>query len=198
MKLSLVVIIVSYLIGSIPFSFLMGKFWGRLDLSTRGSGNLGGTNAVRVLGWGPGILAGLGDIAKGVVSVWLADRLVGTEFVKTLAILAVTIGHNWSLFFLWEKGGKGISTTLGGFLYFNPVVTLIGLGVALEIILLSRLVSLASLILVTLIPIGLILTGTNWSSVVVSVLLTLIAFWRHRENIRRLSAGEERRLGVKE
>jgi len=191
----LTVFFCAYLLGSIPFSYVMGKLKGNIDLSTKGSGNLGGTNAVRVLGWGFGLVAGLADIAKGAVGVWLVGLQGGPAWFKVLAVLLVTAGHNWSVFFRGKKGGKGISTTLGGFLYYNPVVTLVSLAVALEIVVLSRLVSLASLVLVTLIPIGLMIQGDGRESIVISLILTIFAFWRHRGNIKRLFSGAERRLG---
>jgi glycerol-3-phosphate acyltransferase PlsY len=187
----------AYLLGSVPFSFLLAKLKGDVDLSTKGSGNLGGTNAIRVLGWGHGVVAGLADIAKGAVAVWIVDRQGGPEYFTALAILVVTAGHNWSLFFRGKKGGKGISTTIGGFLYYNPGLTLVALGIAVEIVLLSRLVSLASLVFVTLLPIGLIIQGSDRQSIMIAVVLAIFAFWRHRANIQRLQEGVERRLGEK-
>lgn len=194
---TVVVLFFSYLLGSIPFSYLAGRLQGRLDLSNKGSGNLGGTNAVRVLGWRLGVSAGLADISKGVVAAWMADSIVGARLAP-LAILVVTVGHNWSLFFGCQKGGKGISTTIGGFLYLSPIITLLSVGVALEIVILSRLVSLGSLVLVTLIPLGLLLTKAAPSSVVISLILMAMAFWRHQENIQRLAVGNERQLGQRE
>jgi len=190
------IIMLAYVIGSIPFTFMMAKIKGKVDLSRVGSGNLGGTNAIRVLGWVPGMIAGLLDIAKGVIALWLTDLLIdGPEQNRLLAAIAVTVGHNWSLFFGGKKGGKGISTTMGSFLYLNPLVTVISIAVALEIVFLSRLVSLGSLVLVTLVPLGLIVSGEDRFTIVVSLVLSVTAFYRHRQNIRRLRAGEERRIG---
>lgn len=189
--------LIAYLLGSVPFSFLLAKLKGNVDLSAKGSGNLGGTNAVRVLGWGHGVVAGLADITKGAVAVWLVDRQGGPTWCTALAILVVTAGHNWSLFFRGKKGGKGISTTIGGFLYYTPTLTLVALGIALEVVFLSRLVSLASLVFVTLLPIGLMIQGSDRQSILISLVLVVFAFWWHRGNIQRLQEGVERRLGEK-
>lgn len=197
MLIKFAILLLAYLIGSIPFTYIMGRLKGEKDLSRLGSGNLGGTNAIRVLGWGPGIIAGLLDVAKGTTALWLADSLSGSVKITSLAALAVTFGHNWSVFFLGKKGGKGISTTIGSFLVLNPLVLLVSISIALEIVYLSRLVSLGSLILVSLVPLGLFIVGEDISTIVVSLLLAVIAFYRHRENIKRLRAGVERRIGEK-
>lgn len=191
--------IFAYILGSIPFTFLAARLIAGKDLSRHGSGNLGGTNAVRVLGWVPGIAAGLCDVGKASLAVLAAHRWGGgNPWCVALAMVAVSAGHNWSVFFLFRKGGKGVATTIGGALALQPVAVLIAIGFALEVVILSRLVSLGALLLVTLIPVGFILSHAPTPMIIASIVLCGTAFYRHRENIRRLWNGEERRLGVKD
>jgi glycerol-3-phosphate acyltransferase PlsY len=187
----------AYLLGSIPFSYLIARLKGETNLSAKGSGNLGGTNAIRVLGWAPGIAAGLLDIGKAFGAVWLADLLSASEFLPAITALVVTAGHNWSVLFLGKKGGKGISTTIGSFTYLSPLITGGALLIALLVVLFTRFVSLGSLIFVTLLALGLLIIKAPPAVIVAAVILGIVAFWRHRENIGRLRRGVERKIGEK-
>ena len=189
------VVLLSYLLGSIPFTYVTGRIWRGVDLSQRGSGNLGGTNAIRVLGPVPGILAGLADVGKAALAVYLAGRFTGTGWAPAFAAMALSLGHNFSLYLGLAKGGKGVSPIIGSFLVLAPLPTMIGLAVALVLVLLTRLVSLGALVFVTLLPVALFASGSPAPPVTAALLMGVLSIVRHRENIKRLKSGTERRFG---
>ncbi|WP_438432323.1 glycerol-3-phosphate 1-O-acyltransferase PlsY [Gorillibacterium sp. sgz500922] len=191
-----VAILLSYLLGSISFSVLIGKLKG-IDIRQHGSGNAGATNTLRVLGKGPGILVLALDVLKGIGAVWIGRLLGDGEiWVEILCGLAVIIGHNWPVFFRF-KGGKGIASTIGvlATLCFWPAL-FAGIFAILSIAI-TRYVSLGALIFTFLTPIFLLLTHAEpeliWSSLVIMV----FAFYRHRSNIVRLWQRKENKLGAK-
>lgn len=184
-----------YILGSIPFGLLIGRIKG-IDIRKEGSGNIGATNVQRTLGWMPAAFSFLLDFVKGFVPVILAV-IFGLELWQAAAIGAsVVIGHCWSIFLLF-KGGKGISTT------FAVVVALdwrIGLGCLvlwLIILLLSRYVSLASIIAASVMPFGFLVVTFNLPLFGILVIVAAIAILKHSENMKRLAAGNENMLGQK-
>ncbi len=189
-------ILLAYLLGSIPCTYLAGWLLG-LDLSRRGSGNLGGTNAIRVLGPLPGFLAGLADVGKAALAVLIARRLAGDYWAPALAAVAAALGHSYSLYLRLAKGGKGVSTVIGAFLYLAPLPTTLGLAAALGLVLATRYVSLGSLVFVSLLPPLLFLLRQPWPWIAAAAAMAILVFWRHRGNIRRLREGTERRIGEK-
>jgi len=189
------VIVLAYLLGSIPFTYLAGRLWRGIDLSERGSGNLGGTNAIRVLGPLPGLLAGLADVGKAALAAYLARVLAGEDWAPGLAALAASLGHNYSLYLGLTKGGKGASPVIGSFLYLAPGPTAIGLIAGLVLALLTRYVSLGALAFVASLPLLLLLLEQPGPWIVCALAMAVLSFWRHRENITRLRKGTERKLG---
>lgn len=184
-----------YILGSIPFGLLIGRLKG-VDIRKEGSGNIGATNVQRTLGWMPAAFSFLLDFAKGFVPVILAV-IFGLELWQAAAIGAsVVTGHCWSVFLLF-KGGKGISTT------FAVVVALdwrIGLGCLalwLVILLLSRYVSLASIIAASVMPFGFLVVTFNLPLFGILVIVAAIAILKHSENMKRLAAGNENMIGRK-
>jgi glycerol-3-phosphate acyltransferase PlsY len=184
-----------YILGAIPFGLIIGKLRG-VDIRTVGSGNIGATNVQRTLGWAPAAVSFILDFAKGCVPVFLA-LIFGFEKWQAAAIgAAVVIGHCWSVFLLF-KGGKGISTT------FAVIVALdwrIGLGCLvlwLIILLLYRYVSLASIIGASVMPIGFLIVWFDLPLTGILIIIAAIAVLRHYENIKRLSAGTENKIGQK-
>lgn len=184
-----------YILGSIPFGLLIGRIKG-VDIRKEGSGNIGATNVQRTLGWMPAAFSFLLDFAKGFVPVILAV-IFGLELWQAAAIGAsVVTGHCWSVFLLF-KGGKGISTT------FAVVVALdwrIGLGCLalwLVILLLSRYVSLASIIAASVMPFGFLVVTFNLPLFGILVIVAAIAILKHSENMKRLAAGNENMIGRK-
>lgn len=185
-----------YILGSIPFGLLIGRLKG-VDIRKEGSGNIGATNVQRTLGWLPATFSFLLDFVKGFVPVILAI-IFGLDIWQAAAIgAAVVAGHCWSVFLLF-KGGKGISTT------FAVVVALdwrIGLGCLvlwLIILLLSRYVSLASIIAASVMPFGFLVVTFNLPLFGILVIIAAIAIIKHSGNMKRLAAGNERMIGQKD
>jgi len=191
----------AYLLGSIPTAYLFGKMTKGIDIREHGSGNVGATNAFRVLGKSIGTVVLLLDIAKGVLAVTLIGDLfaLGAVEQRVLLAIAAVCGHNWTVF-LQFKGGKGIATSLGVLigLTFEVVslrpVVLGALGVWLVIFLPSGYVSLASMIAATLLPILMIVTKQPPILLILGFVFCFFVIFRHRPNIKRLMAGNENRV----
>jgi acyl phosphate:glycerol-3-phosphate acyltransferase len=186
--------VIAYLIGSISFSTLIGRWFGKIDIRDHGSGNAGATNTLRVLGVRYAVIVLLADIAKGVVAVLLAKALgAGNPWVTYLSALTVIIGHNWPIYFGF-RGGKGIATTIGVLLILMPKSVLTASLVAVILIALTRYVSLGAIVLTVLTPVAGILFHSGTGKVVLAVAIAVLSIWRHRKNIQRLLHGQERRV----
>jgi len=190
----------AYLLGSIPSAYLAGRLFRRVDIREHGSGNVGFANAVRVLGWGPGILVLIVDLAKGLAPVLAARSEFGQSWEPLLVGACAVAGHVWTLF-LRFKGGKGVATSAGVFAGLAPFPFLLALGTYVIVLALFRYSSLGSLTGAVVLPVALIIqkalpggvdpyTGT----VIVAVAGSILIFWLHRSNLRRLRDGTERRL----
>jgi acyl phosphate:glycerol-3-phosphate acyltransferase len=198
----------AYLLGSIPTGYLAGRAKG-LDIRTVGSGNIGATNAFRILGKTAGALVLLGDAAKGFLACWLLARLAAQhllpsgsdpapalEYLSIVAGIAAILGHNYTCW-LRFKGGKGVATTAGVLLALFPKAFLIGLGVWLLVLAVSRYVSLASISAALALPFAAWLCGASPTLIGVAAFLGALAIYKHRSNIRRLLDGTEHRFGRK-
>ncbi len=194
-------IIVSYIIGSIPTAYIFGKLLKGLDIRQHGSGNVGATNVFRVLGKGPGICVLVLDILKGVLAVAFVGDLFGTTavFHRILLAVGVVCGHNWTVF-LQFKGGKGIATSLGVLIALAikiaaiRIVLVVTLIIWLVCFLSTAFVSLSSIVAATLLPIVMVLTGQNFSLIMLGIVFCLFVVYRHRPNIQRLLSGKEPRV----
>jgi glycerol-3-phosphate acyltransferase PlsY len=193
----------SYLLGSIPAAYIAGKSRG-IDLRKHGSGNLGATNVIRVLGTKIGLLVFAFDVAKGTVPVLLFPRWVPISAMPlhdptVLGILcgvAAIFGHARPIYLKFGRGGKGVATAAGVFLALAPIQTLLTLVVFSVVLLTSGYVSLGSLTSATILPVLLAVTiGVRTWPFAISVLVALFVFWTHRANIARLRRGEEHRFG---
>ncbi|MFA6349570.1 MAG: glycerol-3-phosphate 1-O-acyltransferase PlsY [Candidatus Omnitrophota bacterium] len=204
----LIAIIISYFLGSIPTAYLFGRAKG-IDIREHGSGNIGATNALRVLGKGAGITVLFLDILKGVIAVIiLGDLAVNSlpefspEIVRILIAISCICGHNWTVF-LSFKGGKGIATTLGVLIGLAAKVP--GLGLILVfliltwfiIFLISRIVSLSSIIATLVFPVLTIIFGQSRVIITASVILCVFSLLRHKSNLVRILQGKEPRLSFK-
>lgn len=193
-------ILISYLAGSVPFAYLAGKARG-IDLREHGSGNLGATNAVRVLGSRIGGLVYLGDTLKGLLPVLLLPKVVSAANPDLWAIafgLAAVIGHVRPIFLRGKGGGKGVATAGGVFFGLAWLPTLISLLVFAAALILTRIVSVASLAAAVALPIALFLwAGPRAPLFIVSSAMMFFVVWTHRANIGRLRRGEEPRFGRK-
>ena len=194
------IIVLSYLLGSIPFGYILVRLIYGEDVRRTGSGNIGATNVSRK---SPalGVMTLLLDAAKGSAAVLLAIRLCGHAIpsyrAMSLAALFAVTGH---IFPVWLKfrGGKGVATGLGSFVIIAPKAVLIAAGIFLVIVLLFRYVSLGSIISVAAFPILAWLLhyyGNTWLPLLFMSLASLLIIAKHHENIRRLLAGTERRIG---
>lgn len=187
------VIIISYLIGSISFGYIVGKSFKNIDIRQHGSGNSGATNGIRILGKKLGILIFLLDFLKAIVSIKLGSYILGHEGLL-LSSIFVVVGHNYPVFYKF-KGGKGIATSLGVIFMMDFRVFILLLLVGLLIVKLTRYVSLASVSLSVLAPLVLYGFGTRdkWALVTITI-LALMSIYQHRGNIKRLINGEENKI----
>lgn len=180
--------LLAYLLGSIPFSFLIARARG-VDLRRVGSGNVGATNVARSVGPAYGVLALLLDGAKGVTAAYLA-AIWG--FPIWLAAFSV-VGHNWSIF-MGLKSGKGVATSLGILLLLSWPVMLITLAIWGLVAWISRYISLASVSALLLSPLMLLARGEGAEEIGLMAALGLLSAFQHRENFLRLIRGEEFKL----
>jgi glycerol-3-phosphate acyltransferase PlsY len=188
-------VLVGYVLGSCPFGYWAGRLRG-VDLRTEGSGNIGGTNAIRVLGPRIGVPALLLDIAKGAAAVLIASQLGGTG-TEVLAAAAAMLGHTRSLFLGFRGGGKAVASGAGAMLALAPEVTLPVAVVWIAVSLLTRYISVASIVSALALVAGVLLSGQPWPIVAFAVFGAAVVIWRHRSNIARLRAGTEHRLNLK-
>lgn len=191
-----VVLIISYLLGSIPFGLLMGKWWSKVDVRKYGSGNIGMTNVLRTIGYVPALLTLLGDGGKGLLAVWLAAKVTDNPFFALLAGTSAVIGHNWPVF-LRFRGGKGVATAAGVVLAVQPWSALILFLIWLGVLLRFRYISLASIVVAVCLPFVLLIFGVSLWEFALAALLSTFTVFRHRSNIERLRAGTEFRFGEK-
>jgi acyl phosphate:glycerol-3-phosphate acyltransferase len=210
--LPLLLVLASYLIGSIPFSYLVVRAVAGVDIRMHGSGNVGATNVVRNAGKLPGVLALVLDGAKGYAAVTLAGYLIsrpgwplldptGSSALHSRAFwlasagLVAMLGHIFPVW-LHFHGGKGVATAAGVFLAIDPRATAAAALIFLIAALATRFVSVGSLAAAVSVPIFLqFLTRAPYWIVLVSVVICLIVVFRHRANIERLATGRERRIG---
>jgi len=202
----------AYLIGSIPFSFLVVRMLAGSDIRELGSRNVGATNVARNVGKLPGAIALILDVAKGYAAVavakWIVSRpdwplqpgadaspLHSRAFWIALAGLIAVLAH---MFPIWLRfhGGKGVATATGAFLAIDPIAVAAGILVFLIVILSTRFVSLASMVGAASIPIFLrFLTHAPFWTLVVSIVIAMLIIVKHHANIARLTQGSERRVG---
>ncbi|KPU28302.1 hypothetical protein TR13x_02915 [Caloranaerobacter sp. TR13] len=191
----LLVLLLSYLIGNINTAYLIGKIFENKDIRNYGSGNAGATNALRVFGVKIAAITFLFDLLKAVISVILGKMILG-ETGMLLSGVSVVIGHNWPVL-LNFKGGKGIASTIGVMLVVNYKIALICIAIGLIIVIRSKYVSLGSVITMALLPvIGLFFNRPfNLDFLIFTLILSVMAIYRHKENISRLLKGQERKIG---
>lgn len=193
--MSLAGAVVAYLIGAVPIGWLVARGLGVTDIRRHGSGSIGATNVLRTLGRLPAVATLLGDVLKGYVAVAAGSALGGGEpTVTAAATVAAVAGNCWSVF-LGFRGGKGVATGLGALLPTVPLPTLAALPAFVAVVATTRFVSLGSLLAALCVPLGAWALGYPPASVVASLAVAAIIVGRHHENIARLRAGTESRLG---
>ena len=189
----IIVILCSYIIGSIPSGLILGKTFWNVDLREYGSKNIGATNAWRTLGKLPGFIVFVADLLKGMIGVYLGMLLVGTSTAMIIGGIVAIIGHSLSLF-LKFKGGKGVATGLGVIIMLMPTVSAIVFIIWLVVVMLSKYVSLASIIAAICVPIFAFVLGMPFEFVAFGVVAALFVIYRHKSNIGRLMNGTENKI----
>lgn len=199
-------ITVSYLIGSIPTAYLFGRLLKGIDIRKFGSGNVGATNALRLLGKPIGILVLILDIFKGFLSVvfwgdFIVPKItfISPGITRMLLGLACVSGHNWTIF-LGFRGGKGVACTLGVLL--GLAIKIPGLKIIFGLVILTwilvfiitRIVSLASIITAITLPIYIILFKQSHTLIFLGIVLSILIILRHKANLKRLLQGKEPQL----
>jgi len=197
--------IAAYFLGSFPTGYLVGRARG-VDLRRQGSGNIGATNALRVLGRGPGSFVLFIDALKGYLActylpTWLgrsglfgASPIDAGTLVPVVGGVCAVLGHNFTCW-LRFKGGKGVATSAGVLAGLMPLAFVIVLAVFLVGIVLTRIVSIGSLAAAATLPLAAWLTRPDPILLALALLLSVLVFWRHRSNLIRLRAGTEPRIG---
>ena len=197
-----------YVCGATPFGYFAGRLRG-VDIREHGSGNLGATNVIRVLGKGIGIPVFILDVIKGWLPAWLAGGWfaahgASAELTTGAAIasgVAAVLGHNYT-FWLAGKGGKGIATSCGALLGTAPLALGVGVLVWIITVKLTRYVSVASIAAAFAIPSAMAVImarSGQWNAILLGfgIALGALAIWRHKANIQRLMAGTENKVGAK-
>ena len=199
-------LVVSYLVGSIPTAYILGRLIKHKDLRQFGSHNVGATNAFRVLGKGIGIAVLFIDIIKGIIPVvMISDYIIlknnvpSGEIIRVILGVAGACGHNWTVF-LNFKGGKGVAVTFGVLIglvikYSSlRMVFVCVLGVWVVSFVISRMVSFASILSSLAFPVCMLLFKQERVFLIMSIVLSVFIIYRHKPNIKRLLAGKEPRL----
>lgn len=193
---ALLAVLAAYLLGSIPFAVVVSRVYGLADPRSYGSGNPGATNVLRSGNKKAALLTLLGDALKGWLAVFAAQALVPSETIVGLVALAVFFGHLFPVF-LKFKGGKGVATAAGVLIGISPLLGLAVLGTWLLIAFAFRYSSLAAIAAAALAPVYVGLAqGVNGTLVVVAI-LSMALIGKHWQNIQRLLAGQESKIGSK-
>ncbi|MCL5962086.1 MAG: glycerol-3-phosphate 1-O-acyltransferase PlsY [Chloroflexi bacterium] len=188
----------AYLMGAIPWGLVIGKRTRNIDLRQFGSGNIGATNALRTLGWKSSLVVFILDIAKAVIAVLLARLLTGLPALEALCGFVAIVGHNWPVY-IGFRGGKGVSSSLGVMMLLSLPMAAVGLLVGLAVIGSSRYVSLGSVVGASIVPVlmlafaGALNISTPY--LICAWALGAMVVFQHRDNLRRLLAGTERKIG---
>ena len=195
LKNPFIVALVSYFIGNFCSAYILGKIFKKEDIRESGSKNAGATNALRVFGIKIGIFAFILDVLKGILAVYIGNRLLGYNGMLIAAIFVV-VGHNYPVF-LRFKGGKGMATSIGVMLSLHWPTALVCIIIGVLVIAKTRYVSLGSITAAALVPIvGCIMNRPfNKEYFMTTLILAIMAVYRHRANIKRLINKEEFKIG---
>ena len=190
----LLILITAYLAGSVPTGVIVARALGAPDPRSQGSGNIGASNMWRVGGRRAGLLTFAGDVAKGALPVLFSQGLGAPEAIVGAAAFFAVLGHCHPIT-LGGRGGKGVATSLGVFLAMAPLAALTALAVFAVSVVATRMSSVGSLLACPALLAALPLTGAPPSHQVAAYAIVALVIWRHRENIGRLLAGQENRVG---
>tara|TARA_B100000900_G_scaffold412050_1_gene433035 strand:- start:41 stop:634 length:594 start_codon:yes stop_codon:yes gene_type:complete len=193
--MAILIIFISYFLGSLPTGFLFGKFLKNIDLRLIGSGSTGATNVLRNVGKWPALLVFIIDVLKGLIAVKIAQYYTDQSLLEVLAGISAILGHIWPIW-LKGKGGKAVATGLGMFIALSWKVGFASLGLFLIILAKSKIVSLSSISAAIFLPLLMFLNigTTNLPYLMISLVVSILVIWKHRTNIKRLLKGEEAKI----
>jgi len=188
----LLAILIAYMLGAIPFGYLLTRVTTGKDVRGEGSGNIGATNVLRAAGRGAAVATLVLDMAKGYAAVWIAGWLTdGSPGWMADAALAVMVGHAFPIF-LGFKGGKAVATFAGAFLYLTPVPALAAIMVWVITIAVTRYISAASILASATFPLGVwLIEHASLNVMLAAVIAAGIVVYRHKDNMRRIRSGKE-------
>jgi glycerol-3-phosphate acyltransferase PlsY len=193
---ALVMVVVGYLLGSISFAVLLVRLRTGKDIRTEGSGNAGATNVLRSHGKALALLVAFLDIAKGAAAVLLVRLVTADPRAAAAAAFGSILGHVFPIYYGF-RGGKGVATAVGAFLALAPLPTLVCIGVFVAAVALTRYVSVGSMVAMSLLPAAMGLFHEPMPVVVAAAGAAVLIVFKHIENLKRLAAGRERKLGQK-
>lgn len=191
--------LLAYLLGSLPFGYLIARAFGKRDIRNEGSGNIGATNVARTLGPRAGLLTLLLDAAKGLLAVWLAGRVTHHSTIwMVIAAVAAVLGHVYPVW-LGGKGGRGVATAAGAFVLICWPAVAVAVAIWLAVLLAWRYVSLASIAAAAALPLLTYLLYAREfapprSVSIGTTLASVLVIWRHKDNLARLADGSETRF----
>ncbi len=191
-----VILILAYLLGSLPFGYILTRLMHNTDIRNYGSGNIGATNVLRVYGWRSALPVFILDLAKGLVAVLLARAVIDLQAIYLTAGFLAMFGHSFSIY-LKFKGGKAVATSIGVLLALSGWVTLVTVACFLAIVYFTRYVSLGSMISMLILPPVFWLLGFDLPYILFGLAAAVLVIVRHHENIGRLLKGKESKLGRK-
>ncbi|MCL0040342.1 glycerol-3-phosphate 1-O-acyltransferase PlsY [Thermodesulfovibrionales bacterium] len=191
----LILMAVSFIIGSIPVGLLIARSKG-VDLRKTGSRNIGATNVMRAMGKKAALLTLLGDMAKGAIAVGIAKALAMGTLSEGLLGLSAIAGHIFSVF-LNFKGGKGVATSLGVLVVFSPFVAIFTMILWLLVLKWTKYSSLSALVSLGLLPLSVYALDFSVEKMAVAIVITALIFMKHIANIKRLINGTESKIGQK-
>jgi glycerol-3-phosphate acyltransferase PlsY len=196
--IGLLSVVIAYLLGSVPFGYIIVRYLTGVDIRAAGSGNIGATNVLRTTGRAAGVLTLVLDFAKGYLAVLLASHLTAGDPVWTsLSAVAVLLGHAYPVF-LGFKGGKAVASTLGAFLFLTPSAIAAVTLVFVVAVFFTRYISLGSILAAGLFPLAVwLIAHPPFPVIFASLFAGIFIVYRHRENIQRLHEGSERVLSLK-
>jgi glycerol-3-phosphate acyltransferase PlsY len=188
----LIALVAAYLVGGIPFGYLLVRWKTGEDVREKGSGNIGATNVLRTTGRWVAVATLVLDIAKGVFAVWLADKLSGgSPLWMSLAALAVMAGHAFPVFLKFQ-GGKAVASFIGAFLYLTPIPMIAALLVFIIVVAVTRQISMGSIVAAGSVPLAVWLIEHPPAIVILAALVAAVfLIYRHRGNIERIRSGTE-------
>ncbi len=189
-------LLIAYLLGSLPFGYILTRLAHGTDIRDYGSGNIGATNVLRVYGWRSALPVFILDLAKGLVAVLLARAAADAPGIYLTAGFLAMFGHSFP-FYLKFRGGKAVATSIGVLLALSGWVTLIVIACFLAIVYLTRYVSLGSIISMLILPLIFWAFGFGQPYILFGLAAAILVIVRHHENIRRLLKGTESKLGRK-